>query len=131
MDHTTTIKEKPLTPRTVDPPRDRTHRDGGEAMEKSQAQPKTEEKIFLGAVMLADWPTNLTAWLSISPVLAILLNLRSFGSALILVVALLIAVSILYQHPTRSCHLCGRRVRLDQRVCRHCGYDFEPIRMTR
>jgi hypothetical protein len=131
MDHTTTIKEERLTPRTLDPPRDRTHRDRDKAMEKSQAQPKTQENIFLGAMMLADSPANLTTWLSICPVLAILLNLKSFGSAVILVVALLIAVSILYQHPTRSCHHCGRQVRLDQRVCWHCGYDFEPIRMTR
>jgi rRNA maturation endonuclease Nob1 len=62
---------------------------------------------------------------------AVLLNIKTFGGAVLLVVALLIAVSILYRHPTRQCHHCGRRVRLDQRTCRHCGYDFEPIRTTR
>jgi predicted amidophosphoribosyltransferase len=63
--------------------------------------------------------------------LAVLLNIKTFGAAVLLVVGLLIAVSFLYRHPTRRCHLCGRRVRLDQRVCRHCGYDFEPVRTTR
>jgi hypothetical protein len=58
--------------------------------------------------------------------LALPLNLTSFGLAVGTVVALLIAVTLLYRHPTRHCHHCGRRVRLDQRVCRHCGYDFEP-----
>jgi predicted amidophosphoribosyltransferase len=63
-------------------------------------------------------------------VLAIVLNIKSFGLAVLTVVGLLIAVSVLYKHPTRRCHLCNRRVRLDQRVCRHCGYDFEPVRTT-
>jgi rRNA maturation endonuclease Nob1 len=64
-------------------------------------------------------------------VLAIVLDIKSFGLAVALVVALLITVSLLYRHPTRRCHHCERRVRLDQRVCRHCGYDFEPVRVTR
>ena len=61
---------------------------------------------------------------------AVILNARTFGLAVVTVVALLIAVSVLYRHPTRQCHKCGRRVRLDQRVCNHCGYDFEPVRTT-
>ena len=61
---------------------------------------------------------------------AVILNIKTFGGAVILVVALLIAVSVLYRHPTRRCHHCEARVRLDQRVCRHCGYDFEPVRTT-
>jgi DNA-binding transcriptional regulator YhcF (GntR family) len=36
MDHTTTIKEERLTPRTLDPPRDRTHRDRGRASAMAQ-----------------------------------------------------------------------------------------------
>ena len=63
--------------------------------------------------------------------LAVILNIKSFGGAVLLVVALLIAVSLLYRHPTRRCHLCHRRVRLDHRICGHCGYDFEPVRATR
>ena len=63
--------------------------------------------------------------------LAVVLNIKSFGAAVLTVVGLLIAVSLLYRHPTRRCHRCDRRVRLDQRVCRHCGYDFEPVRTTR
>jgi predicted amidophosphoribosyltransferase len=63
--------------------------------------------------------------------LAVLLNIWTFGGAVLLVVALLIAVSLLYRHPTRQCHRCGRRVRLDHRICGHCGYDFEPVRTTR
>jgi hypothetical protein len=63
--------------------------------------------------------------------LAVILNIKTFGAAVVLVVALLIAVTLLYRHPTRQCHRCGRRVRLDQRVCKHCGYDFEPVRTTR
>ena len=66
-----------------------------------------------------------------STVLAVLLNIKSFGLAVIAVVVLLVAVSVLYRHPTRTCHRCGGRVRLDQRVCNHCGYDFEPISTTR
>jgi predicted amidophosphoribosyltransferase len=62
--------------------------------------------------------------------LALLLNIKSFGLAVLTIVALLIAVSLFYRHPTRRCHLCNRRVRLDQRVCSHCGYDFEPVRTT-
>ena len=62
---------------------------------------------------------------------AVLLNIRTFGLAVVTLVALLIAVSLLYRHPTRRCHRCHRRVRLDQRVCRHCGYDFGPVRVTR
>lgn len=62
---------------------------------------------------------------------AVLLNIKSFGLAVILIVALLTAVTVLYRHPTRQCHHCGRRARLDQRVCLHCGYDFEPIRITK
>jgi hypothetical protein len=62
---------------------------------------------------------------------AVILNIKSFGAAVLIVVALLIAVTLLYRHPTRRCHHCDHRVRLDQRVCRHCGYDFEPIRTTR
>jgi predicted amidophosphoribosyltransferase len=65
-----------------------------------------------------------------SVLLAVLLNIKTFGGAVLVVVALLIAVSVLYRHPTRQCHRCGRRVRLDQRVCRHCGYDFEPVRTS-
>jgi rRNA maturation endonuclease Nob1 len=64
-------------------------------------------------------------------VLALVLNIKSFGAAVLTVVGLLIAVSLLYRHPTRRCHHCGRRVRLDHRICRHCGYDFEPVRTTR
>jgi hypothetical protein len=63
--------------------------------------------------------------------LAVILNIKTFGAAVILVIALLIAVTLLYRHPTRRCHRCQHRVRLDQRVCRRCGYDFEPVRTTR
>ncbi len=63
--------------------------------------------------------------------LAVILNIWTFGGAVLVVVGFLIAVSLMYRHPTRRCHRCGRRVRLDQRVCRHCGYDFEPVRTTR
>jgi hypothetical protein len=63
--------------------------------------------------------------------LAVVLNIKTFGLAVGAVVALLIAVSLLHRHPTRRCHQCERRVRLDQRICRHCGYDFGPVRVTR
>jgi hypothetical protein len=69
--------------------------------------------------------------MEIAAVCAVLLNIKTFGLAVVSVVALLIAVSVLHRHPTRRCHHCHRRVRLDQRVCRHCGYDFEPVRVTR
>jgi predicted amidophosphoribosyltransferase len=63
--------------------------------------------------------------------LAVLLNLTSFGLATLGLVALLVTVSLLHRAPTRPCHRCGRRVPLHRRVCRDCGYDFEPVRFTR
>ena len=63
--------------------------------------------------------------------LAVILNLTSFVLVVVAVVGLMVAVSILYRHPTRPCHRCGRRVRLDRRVCGHCGYEFEVVRTTR
>lgn len=62
------------------------------------------------------------------PVTAVILNIKSFGLATLLLVALLVAVTLLHRPPTRPCHRCGKRVRLDRRVCRNCGYEFEPIR---
>jgi hypothetical protein len=64
-------------------------------------------------------------------VLGVILNLTSFGLATLGLVGLLIAVSLLYRHPTRPCHRCGRRVRLERRTCGHCGYVFEPVRFGR
>jgi predicted amidophosphoribosyltransferase len=61
-------------------------------------------------------------------VTAVILNIKTFGLATLLLVGLLVAVSLLHRPPTRACHRCGRRVRLDRRVCRNCGYEFEPIR---
>ena len=60
-----------------------------------------------------------------------ILNIKSFGLATLLLVALLVAVTLLHKKPTRPCHRCGKRVPLERRVCRNCGYDFEPIRTTR
>ena len=62
---------------------------------------------------------------------AVLLNLTSFGLTAVGLVVLLSVVSLLYKAPTRPCHRCGRRVPLGRRVCRNCGYDFEPVRFTR
>jgi len=62
------------------------------------------------------------------PVTAVILNIKTLGLATLLLVALLIGASLLHRPPTRSCHRCGKRVRLDRRVCRNCGYEFEPIR---
>jgi hypothetical protein len=67
---------------------------------------------------------------SIAP-LALILNLTSFGIAVLALVGLLVAVSLLHRAPTRPCHRCGRRVKLEHRTCRHCGYEFEPIRFGR
>lgn len=65
------------------------------------------------------------------PGMALILNLTSFGIAVLVLVALLVATSLLHRAPTRPCHRCGRRVRLEHRTCRHCGYEFEPIRFSR
>ena len=62
------------------------------------------------------------------PFLALVLNLTSFGLAVLALLTLLIAATLLHRPPTRPCHRCGRRVRLDRRVCQRCGYEFEPIR---
>jgi hypothetical protein len=64
-------------------------------------------------------------------VIAVILNLTSFGLAVALLVGLLIGVTLLHRPPARPCHRCGRRVRLERRICRHCGYDFEPVRFGR
>ena len=63
--------------------------------------------------------------------LGVVLNLTSFGLATLGLVGLLVAVTMLHRAPTRPCHLCGRHVRLERRICRHCGYEFEPIRFGR
>ena len=63
--------------------------------------------------------------------LAVILNLATFGLPVLMLVGLLIAVSMLYRHPTRPCHECGDRVRLDKRVCGNCGYEFAVVRTTR
>jgi hypothetical protein len=63
--------------------------------------------------------------------LSVLLNMTSFGLTALGLVGLLVAVSLLYKAPTRPCHRCGRRVPLGRRVCRDCGYDFEPVRFSR
>jgi hypothetical protein len=63
--------------------------------------------------------------------LSILPNLTSFGVTTLALVGLPVAVSLLHKAPTRPCHRCGRRVPLGRRVCRGCGYDFEPVRFTR
>jgi predicted amidophosphoribosyltransferase len=60
--------------------------------------------------------------------LAVLLNIKSFGAVVLAVIAIFVAVSVLYRHPTRPCHRCGARVRLDRRSCQQCGYEFEEIR---
>lgn len=63
--------------------------------------------------------------------LAVILNIKTFGGATLLLIALLVGVSLLHRAPTRPCHRCGRRVRLEHRTCRRCGYEFEPIRFGR
>jgi predicted amidophosphoribosyltransferase len=64
-------------------------------------------------------------------VIAVLLNLTSFGLVVLGLLLLLGVVTVLHRPPTRPCHHCGRKVRLDKRKCPHCGYEFEPIRFGR
>jgi rRNA maturation endonuclease Nob1 len=64
-------------------------------------------------------------------VTAVILNLTQFGLAVVGVLVLLVAFTLLHRPPTRPCHRCGRRVRLEKRECTHCGYEFEPIRFGR
>jgi hypothetical protein len=63
--------------------------------------------------------------------LGVLLNLTSFGLAVLGLVGLMLLVTFIYRAPTRPCHRCGKRVRLGTRLCNNCGYDFEPVRMSR
>jgi rRNA maturation endonuclease Nob1 len=65
------------------------------------------------------------------PAVAVILNIKSFGIATLALVGLLVAVTLLHRKPTRRCHHCGRKVPLDRRTCQYCGYDFEPVRLTR
>jgi rRNA maturation endonuclease Nob1 len=62
---------------------------------------------------------------------SVILNLTSFGLATLGLVSLLVLVTLQHRAPRRPCHRCGRRVRLDRRVCRYCGYEFEPLRFGR
>jgi hypothetical protein len=64
-------------------------------------------------------------------VLGVILTLTSFGLATLTLVGLLIAVTLLHRAPTRPCHRCSRRVKLEHRTCRHYGYEFEPVRFRR
>jgi hypothetical protein len=82
--------------------------------------------ILQGRLQERGSPANLQ-----SVAFAVILNLTSFGLATLALVGLLIAVTMLHRPPTRPCHRCGRRVRLDRRTCRYCGYDFEPVRFGR
>jgi hypothetical protein len=68
---------------------------------------------------------------SVPGTLALILNLTSFGLATAALLVLLIGVTLLHRAPTRPCHQCGAKVPLGRRVCRDCGYDFEPVRFTR
>ena len=63
--------------------------------------------------------------------LAVQLNLISFGLVAILLTVLLIAAGAIQKLPTRQCHRCTRRVPVTARTCRYCGYEFEPIRLSR
>jgi predicted amidophosphoribosyltransferase len=63
--------------------------------------------------------------------LAVLLNIWSFSLTVVGVIVLFVMMSLLHRHPTRACHRCGRRVRLDKRTCPHCGYEFAPISYNR
>ena len=62
-------------------------------------------------------------------VLAVQLSPISFGLAAVGLTGLLIVVAAL--HRSRPCYQCGRRVPISARVCRYCGYEFSPVRMTR
>jgi hypothetical protein len=73
--------------------------------------------------------TGTINWMPVT--LSVLLNLTSFGLATLGLLGLLVAATLLYKPPTRPCHECGSRVPLGKRVCRDCGYDFEPVRFTR
>jgi hypothetical protein len=63
--------------------------------------------------------------------LGVLLNMTSFGLATLGLVGVVILAAAFHRAPTRPCHQCGHRVRLGTRICRNCGYDFEPIRFSR
>jgi hypothetical protein len=64
-------------------------------------------------------------------VLAVQLSPISFGLAAVGLTGLLIVVAALHRTPSRPCHRCGRRVPISARVCRYCGYEFSPVRMSR
>jgi hypothetical protein len=63
--------------------------------------------------------------------LAVQLNLLSFGLVAIALTVLLIVAGAMQRLPARPCHRCGRRVPITARVCRYCGYEFAPVRMDR
>jgi hypothetical protein len=63
--------------------------------------------------------------------LAVQLNLISFGLTAVVLTVLLIVAGALQTSPTRPCHRCGRRVPISARICRYCGYEFAPVRMSR
>jgi len=63
--------------------------------------------------------------------LGVILNLTSFGLATLGLIGVAALAAAFHRAPTRPCHRCGERVRLGTRICRNCGYDFEPVRFSR
>jgi hypothetical protein len=63
--------------------------------------------------------------------LAVVLNIAYLGGAALALNAVLLLAYLVKGAPTRPCHRCGEKVPLGLRVCRHCGYDFSPVRFTR
>ena len=64
-------------------------------------------------------------------ILAVQLTPISFGLASVGLTGLLLLVAALHRSPSRPCYQCGRRVPISARVCRYCGYEFSPVRMSR
>ena len=62
---------------------------------------------------------------------AVILKPTSFGLATLCLIGPLIAVTSSTARADPACHRCGRRVRLERRVCRHWGCEFEQIRFGR
>jgi hypothetical protein len=63
--------------------------------------------------------------------LAVQLTPLSFGLGAVALTGLLVLVAALHRTPSRPCYQCGRRVPISARVCRYCGYEFSPVRMSR
>ena len=51
-------------------------------------------------------------------------NLGLYLGAFVVIIVLCVLGALLFDPPKRRCHHCGARVRIGNRRCPRCGYEF-------